>query len=133
MELPTLEQLRRLPYQRKLEIHEEGGERYFVYRLVDIPEVVGDGETKDEALARLRECFDDYMSWRLEEGLPIRLPARVLKDEERCPEQKWSSAAPLSCSSAGGRFRVIDGGREKPVADARAETQFVSCREPVAC
>lgn len=79
----NLEYYRRLPYERVMEIHEEDGERYFLFHLAELPAVVGDGANKDEALHGLRECFDDYVSWRLEEGLDIALPARALPKETR--------------------------------------------------
>ena len=37
---------------------------------------IGDGATRGEALAHLREAFDDYVTWALEEGLHIPEPAR---------------------------------------------------------
>jgi predicted RNase H-like HicB family nuclease len=41
---------------------------------VDVPEVVGDGATHDEAGAALRECLADYARYRQSEGLPIPEP-----------------------------------------------------------
>jgi len=75
--MATLEHYRRLPYERSLEFREENGERYFLCRLVDIPEVAGDGATKEEAVENLRRCFDDFIEWRLEDGLAIPEPRRT--------------------------------------------------------
>ena len=44
-------------------------------RLGEIPEVVGDGVTRDEAEAALGECLADYVRYRQAEGLPIAEPA----------------------------------------------------------
>ena len=33
-------------------------------------------ETKDEAVGHLREAFDDYVTWRLDDGLEVASPAR---------------------------------------------------------
>ena len=44
----------KLPYGRVWEWREDDAEPYWVVRLVEIPEVVGDGATHDEAEAALR-------------------------------------------------------------------------------
>lgn len=77
------------PYERTLEIRFEGEERYLLYRLREIPSIAGDGVSKDEALTNLREAFDDYITWALEEGLRIPEPFRGLM---RTPRQNQSTA-----------------------------------------
>ncbi len=79
-----LDYYRRQPYGRVFEIRTEGDERYLLYRIKEIPEIAGDGLTKDEALHNLREAFDDYMTWALEEQLEIVPPARVVTSDEHC-------------------------------------------------
>lgn len=71
-----LDYYRRLPYERVWEVRADDGERYFIVRLQDIPQVSGAGETKDEAVGHLREAFDDYVTWRLDDGLEVASPAR---------------------------------------------------------
>ena len=67
---------RRQPYQRAWETRDDAGERYFVVRIREFPRVAGDGTTKAEALDHLRQAFDDFITWRLEDGLDIPQPAR---------------------------------------------------------
>jgi predicted RNase H-like HicB family nuclease len=71
-----LDYYRSLPYERLWEVRADEGERYFIVRLRDIPQVSGAGETKDEAVGHLREAFDDYVTWRLDDGLEVASPAR---------------------------------------------------------
>src|SRR3972149_223928 len=71
-----LDYYRSLPYERVWEVRADEGERYFIARLRDIPQVSGAGETKDEAVGHLREAFDDYVAWRLDDGLEVASPAR---------------------------------------------------------
>jgi predicted RNase H-like HicB family nuclease len=68
------------PYARLWEPREEGGERYFVVRIREFPRVAGDGATRPEALAHLREAFDDFITWRLENALEVPAPARGFID-----------------------------------------------------
>ena len=77
-----LDYYRRQPYGRVFEIRTEGDERYLLYRIREIPEIAGDGLTKDEALHNLREAFDDYITWALEDELDIAPPARVVTSDQ---------------------------------------------------
>jgi predicted RNase H-like HicB family nuclease len=63
-----------LPYQQVWEWREDDAEPYWVVRLVEIPEVAGDGVTRGEAAAALRECLADYVRYRQAEGLTIAEP-----------------------------------------------------------
>lgn len=65
----------RLSYRRLWEWREDDAEPYWVVRLAEIPEVVGDGATRAEAEAAVRECLADYVRYRQAEGLPIPEPA----------------------------------------------------------
>jgi len=111
----TLEDYRKLPYQRALEAHEEAGQRYFVYRLVEIPQVVGDGESKDEAQENLRRCFDDFVEWRLESGLPIPEPTREVS---QASSQKRLVDAPLCVSVAAQPSSRLPVDETRSLADA---------------
>jgi predicted RNase H-like HicB family nuclease len=68
------EYYRHLPYQRVVEFREEGGERYYLARLVEIPALGGDGRSEGEALRSLNEAFEAYLAVCLEEGLDIPEP-----------------------------------------------------------
>lgn len=72
----TLSYYRTLPYERVWEARSGVGERYFLVRLAEAPFVAGDGATREEALAHLRQAFDDFILSRLETGLPIPQPNR---------------------------------------------------------
>jgi predicted RNase H-like HicB family nuclease len=72
--------LRTQPYARFWEPRQEGGEHYFVVRIREFPRVAGDGATRPEALAHLREAFDDFITWRLEDALHVPAPARGFID-----------------------------------------------------
>jgi len=63
-----------LPYRRIWEWREDDAEPYWVVRLAEISEVVGDGSTRPEAEAALRECLADYVRYRQAEGLTIPEP-----------------------------------------------------------
>jgi predicted RNase H-like HicB family nuclease len=76
------------PYRRKWETRHEAGERYFVARIQEFPQVAGDGATQAEALVHLREAFDDFVTWRLEDGLEIPEPMRDFVDPD-VPRVAW--------------------------------------------
>jgi len=60
-----------LPYRRVWEWRTDDAEPYWVVRLGEIPEVVGDGASREEAAAALRRCLADYVSYRQAEDLEI--------------------------------------------------------------
>jgi predicted RNase H-like HicB family nuclease len=64
----------RLPYDHVWEWREDDAEPYWVVRLAEIPEVAGGGESRTEAEATLGQCLEDYVAYRLAEGLPIPEP-----------------------------------------------------------
>lgn len=64
-----------LPYQTVWEWRQDDAEPYWVVRLAEIPEVVGDGATRGEAETALGRCLADYVRYRQAEGLPIAEPA----------------------------------------------------------
>jgi predicted RNase H-like HicB family nuclease len=63
-----------LPYRQVWEWREDDAEPYWVVRLGEIPEVVGDGTSREEAAAALRQCLADYVSYRHAEDLEIPEP-----------------------------------------------------------
>jgi predicted RNase H-like HicB family nuclease len=64
-----------LPYHRVWEWREDDAEPYWVVRLMEIPEVVGDGATRQEAEAALEQCLLDYVRYRQGKGLPVIVPS----------------------------------------------------------
>lgn len=63
-----------LPYREVWEWREDDAEPYWVVRLGEIPEVVGDGASREAAVAALRRCLADYVGYRQAEGLDIPEP-----------------------------------------------------------
>lgn len=53
-----------LPFRRVWEWRDDDEDPYWLVRLAEIPEVVGDGATHEEAEAALRMCFEDYVAYR---------------------------------------------------------------------
>lgn len=85
---------RRQPYQRLWETREDAGERYFVVRIAEFPRIAGDGATRSEALTHLREAFDDFIAWRIEDGLDIPDPFRgIIAEGGRVLELEWVDEA----------------------------------------
>jgi predicted RNase H-like HicB family nuclease len=83
---------RRQPYQRVWETRHDAGERYFLVRINEFPRVIGDGASQAEAVAHLREAFDDFITWRLEDGLAILEPARgLVLDEQPTVSLSWAA------------------------------------------
>lgn len=65
-----------LPYLWDFEPRQDAdGDCYFVAYLRDIPNVRADGATKAETRRNLALAFEDYLDWRLEQGLPIPPPS----------------------------------------------------------
>jgi len=64
-----------LPYGHLWEWREDDAEPYWVVRLAEIPEVIGDGATRPEAKAALRQCLADDVRYRQSEDLGIPEPA----------------------------------------------------------
>jgi predicted RNase H-like HicB family nuclease len=62
---------KRLPYNRVLEPQTEGG---FIARIEEIPWIRIDGETREEALLRLHETFEDCVTTLIERGDEVPEP-----------------------------------------------------------
>ncbi len=105
--MTTLEHYRSQPYQRVFEIRCDAGERYFLYRIVEIPTIAGDGLTKDEALANRRSAFDDYVTWALEEDLDIPQPARPVVPSVSNTETRTNGGAAGQAATSGPATRLI--------------------------
>lgn len=107
------------PYARLWEAREDGGERYFVVRIREFPRVAGDGATRAEAVVHLREAFDDFITWRLEDELDVPAPARGFVDPHM-PRAvvKWfevgGAAAPMDHAERAVCSDLGEVGREKP-------------------
>jgi predicted RNase H-like HicB family nuclease len=68
---------RRLPYTRTVEIREEPrGSAVFLAQIAEIPFIRIHGSSREEALVRLAETFEDCISALLEAGEEIPEPTR---------------------------------------------------------
>jgi predicted RNase H-like HicB family nuclease len=64
-----------LPYQTVWEhVTTADGDCYWQVHLKEIPAVTGVGTTEDEALEELREHFEEYVRFHVDEGLDIAEP-----------------------------------------------------------
>jgi predicted RNase H-like HicB family nuclease len=69
-----------LPYQAVWEhAVTADGDRYWRVHLQEIPAVAGLGTTEEEALEQLRERFEEYVRFRVDEGLDISEPGPSAK------------------------------------------------------
>ena len=67
---------RRLPYHRVAERVTDGnGSIYFVARVLEIPSIRIDGESREEALLKLDEIFDDFVEAMIQAGDEIPEPS----------------------------------------------------------
>ena len=64
-----------LPYRFDWDLRVEEGERYYLVSVAEVDGVCGDGQTQEGAMASLWDSFDSYLTWRLEDHLPIPEPA----------------------------------------------------------
>lgn len=65
-------------YAVKLTPDKEGG---YVVTCRDLPEVITQGETIDEALSEARDALDEALALRIDDGLEIPTPSQSLADE----------------------------------------------------
>jgi predicted RNase H-like HicB family nuclease len=70
-----LEYYRLLPYTRLAEpVEEDGGQRYWVASVAELPGCKTDGDSLAEAMANLNSAFDDFIAARLEWNQAIPEP-----------------------------------------------------------
>lgn len=86
-----LKYYRALPYARAVERLDEEGQRYFVARIPDLPGCLATGKSSVEALAYLKEAFDEYISAKLEWGTPIPEPSRLPGPKVQTPRGGWKT------------------------------------------
>lgn len=73
--MKDLEYYESLPYHAVWEhVTTADGDWYWQVHLQEIPAVAGMGTTEDEAFGELRERFEEYVRFRLDEGLDIPEP-----------------------------------------------------------
>jgi predicted RNase H-like HicB family nuclease len=73
--MKDLDYYRDLPYHAVWEhVATADGDRYWQVHLREIPSVAGMGSTENDALDELRERFEEYVRFRLDEGLQIPEP-----------------------------------------------------------
>jgi len=110
-----LDYYRSLPYERVWKESLQGNEVYYVVHLVDIPRLAGGGKTRAQALSILRDAFDDYVEWRLEENLPIPAPGGRAQRAPSAPSSPSQEIRfePIQSQEAGwSREDSYDQGRE---------------------
>jgi len=93
---------RQVPYEREWAMREDCGERYFVVRLKDLPAVAGDGATFSDAIADLRNAFDEFVTAWLEAGRDVPEPTRgftVPSGTHARPELEYPVVAPVDRSA----------------------------------
>lgn len=66
---------RRLPYTRRVDIRTDAEPVYYVASIAEIPFIMVDGDTPEEAVAKLAEMFDDCVAALIDSGEAIPEPA----------------------------------------------------------
>ena len=61
----NLQRYRALPYTRRVRLHVENGEKYWVARVDELPGCRIDAPTREEAFLYLDEVFENYIGARL--------------------------------------------------------------------
>ncbi|MBN1837899.1 MAG: hypothetical protein JW820_18725 [Spirochaetales bacterium] len=84
---------RRLQYELVWEPRDDEGDRYFKVCLREIPQVSSWGRTKVEAKGRLFEALDDFLEWRIAEGLSIPEADRPWVEPENVESLAFESQA----------------------------------------
>lgn len=105
-ETKGLAHYKRLPYTRVVELRQAGdGRVYYLARIHEIPFIRVEGDTREEALYRLAESFDDVVTSMIEVGDDIPKPTQ------------WPG--PISVQD---RLELqVEHGQSKSVAKTRAE------------
>lgn len=67
---------RKLPYTRRVEPRQEGGKKYWLAWIAELPSIEIHGDSREEALARLDEIFGDCIEVMVQEGDEIPEPRR---------------------------------------------------------
>ena len=71
----TAAHYRGLPYTRRVAPREEGGHLFYLARIEELPSIEIHGDSREAALARLSDIFDDCVEAMLESGDQIAEPA----------------------------------------------------------
>lgn len=61
----NLQRYRSLPYTRRVRLHIEDGEKYWVARVDELPGCKIDAPTREEAFLYLDKVFNDYIEAKL--------------------------------------------------------------------
>lgn len=83
---------RQLPYQRIVDLIEDDDQAYFVASIKDLPWIKIHGETREDALHRLDEIFDDCIQSILDDDGEIPEPIAWPADVGYVPEEKVLAA-----------------------------------------
>lgn len=71
----TAAHYRGLPYTRRVEPREEGDHLFYLSWIEELPSIEIHGDSREDALARLSDIFDDCVEAMLESGEEIAEPA----------------------------------------------------------
>ncbi|MBI4520051.1 MAG: type II toxin-antitoxin system HicB family antitoxin [Gemmatimonadetes bacterium] len=91
---------RALPYRRVVEVRQDtAGRAYYLAYVAEIPGIRIDGATREEALMKLDEIFDELMQALIEEGQqipePEPWPGSAL---QQVPSAVYTGEAPVAVS-----------------------------------
>lgn len=124
----SLQDYRRLPYERIWETRVEASGAYFLVRLKDLPMVAADGVSKMEALANLRVAFDEFVEWALDAGVELPAPSRVVSSAPYPSRRTWEVVPSVA------KTRVETSPVALPISEAtRVGEPSVERRFSVAC
>ena len=111
---------RALPYEREWLPRDDDGDRYFVLRLVELPQVYGFGHTRAEARVHLQQAFDDYIRIRLEKAQDIPEPAEFAAPSVSVMVVQMESVdTPHAISSMAKRIRESNSGTSTEVEQSQ--------------
>lgn len=91
---------KRLRWKRAVRRVDDETGRYWQAYYTDLADVVGTGETREDAVLMHAEMFDEYVQMRLDMGLPVPAPAdaKARKKGSR-PKAKLHSTSDTSSNS----------------------------------
>lgn len=74
-----LEYYKSLPYKRRVyPMLDDDGTKYFLAKIIDLPDCIIDGDSPVEAMLNLDSAFDEYILSRIELKYPIATPTMII-------------------------------------------------------
>lgn len=138
--LEQLDRYRRLPYRIAVEKVDEPIEGvYFVASMPDLPGVMADGRTPQEAKRHVRLAFDDFVLAQIEWGVPIPRPVgadrveRALKESARAKLVNFDDIRPEASGASPAKQARLTQTDQKPAMPpgASSAAQQLTFREPM--